>query len=158
VLTMAVGHADGGSTLARRCSIVGVRAGRYLITTENASRRQHCQECGRHDLHCINRPPGPRMHALRVRVPGDCGGNPPQWACCGEQRLPFLAMDHINGGGKAHLLIIGGARNGPHVLYRWLKKNGYPAGFRVLCHNCNVAIGHYGRCSHEDERMHGDAG
>jgi hypothetical protein len=33
-------------------------------------------------------------------------------------------------------------------LYLWLKRNNYPTGFRVLCHNCNLAIGFYGYCPH----------
>jgi hypothetical protein len=79
------------------------------------------------------------------------GGEPPVCACCGEYRIPFLAIDHINGGGKTHRLSIGAATIGPHAVYRWLKKNGYPEGFRVLCHNCNYALGLYGKCPHEDE-------
>jgi hypothetical protein len=31
----------------------------------------------------------------------------------------------------------------------WLKRNGYPKGFRVLCHNCNSARGLYGYCPHK---------
>jgi len=29
---------------------------------------------------------------------------------------------------------------------------GYPTGFRVLCHNCNQAIGLYGYCPHKTPR------
>lgn len=31
---------------------------------------------------------------------------------------------------------------------QWCRRNGYPKGFRVLCHNCNMAIGFYGYCPH----------
>ena len=31
---------------------------------------------------------------------------------------------------------------------RWLKANNFPSGFRVLCHNCNLAIGLYSQCPH----------
>ncbi len=34
-------------------------------------------------------------------------------------------------------------------LYRWLRNQGWPQGFRILCHNCNMARGFYGRCPHE---------
>jgi hypothetical protein len=27
--------------------------------------------------------------------------------------------------------------------------NGFPSGFRTLCHNCNMAKGLYGTCPHE---------
>jgi hypothetical protein len=64
--------------------------------------------------------------------------------CCGESRYEFLSFDHINGGGAAHRRAIGkGTR-----LYLWLKKNGFPSDFRILCHNCNQALGAYGYCPH----------
>lgn len=66
-------------------------------------------------------------------------------ACCGEGKYEFLAIDHINGGGNKHRKIIG------HNFVRWLKKNNYPEGFRVLCHNCNNSLGHYGYCPHKHE-------
>ena len=33
----------------------------------------------------------------------------------------------------------------------WIIRNDYPDDFRVLCWNCNQAIGFYGRCPHRDE-------
>jgi hypothetical protein len=33
----------------------------------------------------------------------------------------------------------------------WLIREKLPDGFRVLCHNCNQAIGYYGVCPHESE-------
>jgi hypothetical protein len=30
-----------------------------------------------------------------------------------------------------------------------LRQNSYPTGYRVLCHNCNFALGHYGYCPHK---------
>lgn len=64
-------------------------------------------------------------------------------ACCGETEPAFLTIDHVDGGGGEHRKKIG-AR-----IYDWLIKNGFPAGFRVLCYNCNCARGHYGSCPHE---------
>lgn len=76
-------------------------------------------------------------------------------ACCGEMRYEFLSIDHVNGGGNKHrkelALSAGTTVSGIHMVL-WLKKNGYPEGFRVLCHNCNQAIGYYGACPHERER------
>lgn len=68
-------------------------------------------------------------------------------ACCSEYRIEFLAIDHINRDGSAHRKAIG-AQSGLST-YRWLIRNGFPPGFRVLCHNCNVASWNYGRCPHE---------
>ena len=75
------------------------------------------------------------------------GGDTPCCACCSESTLGFLSIDHIDGGGRQHRLTPG---SGAVKIYRWLKKNGYPDGYRLLCFNCNVAMGIYGRCPHED--------
>jgi hypothetical protein len=48
---------------------------------------------------------------------------------CGETDFPVLTIDHINGGGNKHRKEVGS-------LYRWLIKNNFPEGFRVLCRNC----------------------
>jgi len=64
--------------------------------------------------------------------------------CCGENRIEFLAIDHIDGGGTSHRLEVGKGER----FYSWLRRNGFPEGFRVLCHNCNLAIGFYGYCPH----------
>lgn len=67
--------------------------------------------------------------------------------CCGETQFEFLAFDHVGGGGNKHRKIVK-----PHQLIGWLKRNNYPPSFRILCHNCNVASGIYGRCPHEIRR------
>lgn len=54
-------------------------------------------------------------------------------SCCGETDSRFLTIDHIDGGGTQHRKQIG---RGGHI-FAWLKKNGYPEGFQVLCFNCN---------------------
>jgi len=83
----------------------------------------------------------------RVRVIQHYGG---RCRCCGETALPFLALDHINGDGNTNRKIAGGTGT---TFYLWVEKNGYPEGFQVLCHNCNV--GRYingGICPHEQRR------
>lgn len=67
--------------------------------------------------------------------------------CCGESMIEFLAIDHINGGGNRQRLA--GIHHTGLKMYRWLRKQGYPEGFRVLCHNCNQALGAYGYCPHQ---------
>ena len=70
-------------------------------------------------------------------------------SCCGEYRYEFLSIDHIHGGGSKHKKLVGCGS----TFYRWLWKNKYPKNdFRLLCHNCNQAIGYYGLCPHEKER------
>jgi hypothetical protein len=65
-------------------------------------------------------------------------------SCCRESVLEFLSIDHINGGGTSHRKSLKSAD-----IYAWLLKNDFPKGFRILCHNCNQAIGKYGICPHK---------
>ena len=56
--------------------------------------------------------------------------------CCGEEERAFLTMDHMeNNGSKMRRE---GIHGHSYQFYRWLKKNGFPSGFQVLCSNCNV--------------------
>lgn len=82
--------------------------------------------------------------ALRHEVFNKYGG---KCACCGESKHPFLSIDHINGGGKRHREEIG-LGSGGVLFYQWLKDNGFPEGYRILCHNCNQAMGTFGYCPH----------
>lgn len=66
--------------------------------------------------------------------------------CCSEKNVEFLTIDHINGNGNKYRKKIGG---GSGAIYRWLRDNNYPKGFRVLCMNCNYSIGIYGYCPHK---------
>ena len=52
-------------------------------------------------------------------------------ACCKESELFFLGLDHIANNGNTD-------PDSGHQLYARLKREGFPAGFRVLCHNCNL--------------------
>src|ERR1022692_2684334 len=66
--------------------------------------------------------------------------------CCGEQRLEFLSIDHVNGGGRAHRAKTGSGK----AFYRKLRTIGFPQDppLRVLCHNCNQSLGNLGYCPH----------
>ena len=67
-------------------------------------------------------------------------------ACCGEREIKFLAVDHEAGGGNKHRMHIGSGGAG---IVEWVIRENFPKGFRVLCHNCNMAIGFYGSCPHQ---------
>lgn len=66
-------------------------------------------------------------------------------ACCQEDRYEFLTIDHVAGDGARHRRENKAARQD---IYFWLKKNNFPPGYRVLCMNCNFALGYHGYCPH----------
>ena len=69
--------------------------------------------------------------------------------CCGESNTLFLTIDHIDGGGSKHRREI--KTSGGIGFYRWLIKNNFPEGFRVLCFNCNCGRSRNGgTCPHEE--------
>lgn len=71
---------------------------------------------------------------LRLEVFNAYGG--PHCQCCGEDEILFLTIDHINDDGAAHRKTLPRTYSGGKF-YKWLKRNKYPSGFRVLCFNCN---------------------
>jgi hypothetical protein len=86
---------------------------------------------------------------LKVKVLSHYSKGSPKCACCNEKVIEFLTIDHINGDGSQHrktkeLMSTCGGN-----IYRWLRKNHFPPGFRVLCMNCNFAIGAFRKCPHE---------
>lgn len=85
---------------------------------------------------------------LKNAVIGGLGG---ECQCCGENRMEFLTLDHINGDGAEHRRKVG--RGLP--VYRDALKEGLPRDrYRVLCFNCNCSMGMFGYCPHEKERIH----
>jgi hypothetical protein len=110
-----------------------------------------CEDCGKRPARDSKRTCHPcadtraRYHRnKKIKVIEEYGGT---CACCGDNTIEFLTIDHINGGGGKHrksLNITSGAS-----FYDWLIRNDYPSGYRVLCMNCNGALGFYGYCPHE---------
>ncbi len=86
-----------------------------------------------------------RYHERRMRCLRHYGGPNPRCSCCGETHSEFLSIDHTDGGGNKHRQEIG------YDIYRWLIKNNFPPRFRVLCMNCNTALGYRGYCPHQRE-------
>lgn len=84
-----------------------------------------------------------RVKALKDVVYNAYGGY--RCACCGEITEQFLSIDHINNDGANH-------RKGVNrrKMYHWLKKHGFPAGFQILCMNCNFGKArNNGVCPHQ---------
>jgi hypothetical protein len=82
---------------------------------------------------------------LKETILSHYSGGVPKCACCGEQNMAFLSVDHVEGGGNKQMCEL--KRRG-NSFYRWLVNNGYPSGYRVLCINCNSALGFRGHCPH----------
>ncbi len=58
---------------------------------------------------------------------------------CGFSDLRALSLDHIKGGGNKERIRL--RRRGVNF-YRWLKQNGYPNIYQVLCMNCQFIKRH----------------
>jgi len=88
-----------------------------------------------------------RQHnARRLRALQHYAGSAkPFCACCGESQVEFLGLDHIEGGGNRHRKMGESATS----IALWVQRHGFPPGFQVLCHNCNLAKGFYGVCPHK---------
>ena len=56
------------------------------------------------------------MQRARLKVLAHYSGGTMRCVCCGEDKLPFLALDHVGGGGATHRKDIGSGDQ----FYRWL--------------------------------------
>jgi hypothetical protein len=83
---------------------------------------------------------------LRMAVLHAYSGKVIQCHCCKTKDVDVLAVDHINGGGNKHQKKL---RAEGKLLYLELKKQGYPKGYQILCHNCNYKKHLRGKCSHK---------
>ena len=81
----------------------------------------------------------------RMRALEHYGGSPPRCHCCGEHRIEFMEIDHLNDNGAQHRREL----NRPGGIDEWLAINGLPDGYCVLCSNCNISFGRHGYCPHE---------
>lgn len=70
------------------------------------------------------------LHSAINAYGGEC-------SCCGEREVVFLTV--VAPRNKKPVGATGW----------WLKKNDYPKGFYVLCHNCEGARRAHGECPHE---------
>lgn len=96
---------------------------------------KQCEPCLAYQRECNRK--------LRDEVFAAYGGY--ECNCCGETMPEFLQIDHVNNDGAEHRRQIKASGG----IYSWLKRNGFPQGFQVLCANCNYAKGFYGYCPHK---------
>jgi len=80
--------------------------------------------------------------------------------CCEEKsHVDFLALDHIAGrkemDSDTKLVKLGySSLKREDSLQYWIKKNNFPKGFQILCHNCNYAKGmkrNNNKCPHQKQ-------
>lgn len=109
------------------------------------SKAHHCEPC------LVRHRRTTKSNKLRRKVEcfnayGGC-----RCECCGEMILEFLTIDHIDDSGADHRRAIN--VQGGHRFYGWLKKNGYPSGYQVLCFNCQWGkrLGAGGVCPHKNK-------
>ena len=60
--------------------------------------------------------------------------DPPRCVRCGFSDIRALTIDHIDGSGNIQRKQL--HNKGGYHFYLWLKKQGYPEGYQVLCMNC----------------------
>lgn len=147
-----------------RLSLEGTR--RRRLKNPDAFRSQYherkraglCVDCGIRKavgkIYCPQCSLTERQRAVRLKqeVMDKYGG---ACACCGEKRIAFLTIDHIQGGGtelrrlKVHA---GGGR-----IYSQLRNRPIDTRLQVLCWNCNLGKRATGVCPHVDDSYYREA-
>lgn len=108
-----------------------------LCANPKSINRLTCRDCRKRIYETGKTRQQLRTAGLRDAVLTYYGG---KCECCEENRRPFLAVDHKPGTSRE-----GDQRN----LTEWLVSHNFPPGFRILCHNCNMAT-RWGRvCPHK---------
>ena len=101
-----------------------------------------CRRCVNRQSKISNKP---ERDALRLQVLSHYGPKGKLLCkCCGEDHEEFLTLDHIHGNGRAER-----ASHGGTGLFRRLRRQGFPKGYRTLCMNCNFSLGIRGYCPHQ---------
>jgi hypothetical protein len=145
-------------------------SGRSLceLHMENAKQRRKDNDLAKKNAglctKCINTPASPgktlcnmhlekyrnavlrRNRQLKIDVLNAYGGCKCNCNKCNCTLVSMLTIDHIDGGGNQHRREID--IKGGTAFYLWLKRNGYPPGFQVLCWNCNLSRRTSGICEH----------
>ena len=115
----------------KRCTKCGLEKDLDEFVHDRLRRDGHKSHCKT----CKNQSSRESNHKLRLEVLSYYSKGTLSCALCGFSTIDALSIDHINGGGNKHRREIGSSHNS-EKFYRWLRTNGYPTGFRVLCMNC----------------------
>lgn len=74
---------------------------------------------------------------LKAEVLSHYSNGSPMCVRCRIDDIDILTIDHINDGGNKHRKAISYDRGGL-AFYKWLRREGFPEGYQVLCYNCNM--------------------
>ena len=131
-------HADRKTTRGYSYACKECRLNLYVRGTENKKVRAEKARKWRKESpqHLVAR------RKRRIDVLNRLGG---KCVCCGESRIEFLTIDHVKG--LSHRT----SRDSGDMLINQIRNSNYSTEeFRVLCYNCNSAIGFFGYCPHQE--------
>ncbi len=134
---------QNATIICRECNTEKTIDNFYKKSKDVKTRHNICIDCHKQLLNTQNKQ---RKRKQRRIVIEHYGGASPVCWCCDEAHYEFLTIDHIDGGGNTHRKTM---PHGSGSICRWLIKNNFPPGFRILCYNCNITRGLHGYCPHK---------
>jgi hypothetical protein len=141
-----------GRKACRRCLDLANDRRKAKYAQKNSTICMSCLTKPKHNTHtlcldCLKYRANYRL-SLKLETFAAYGGNKCSCAHCqlsNGSDYRFLTIDHINNDGNIQ------QKRGIN-LYSWLKKHGYPDGYRILCYNCNSGRQlNNGVCPHQQE-------
>lgn len=109
-----------------RCKVTGVPLVKYSKGVGNTVQYYLCRDCNAKRLK--------DYYDKTKLVVYEHYGN--ECACCGENNILFLSIDHVNNDGHLDRWPSGYRRAG-YTLYSKIKTAGFPKTLQLLCMNCN---------------------
>lgn len=118
--------------------------GHSLCQPCRARSLQRWRENNREHVRAYGRQATQRIKREMVDALGGC------CACCGEDEIAFLTLDHIGNIVPDNHRRADGSRISGRTLLHEVRKEGFPRDkYRILCWNCNAATSHGRVCPHE---------
>lgn len=102
----------------------------FQVLCHNCNTRKHAELRGP----VKDSPSARHWVKARIDVLHHYSGGVVRCALCTESDVVVLTVDHVDGDGNEHRRSLAS----PSRLYSWLRRSGFPTGFRVLCQNHNL--------------------
>jgi hypothetical protein len=124
---------------------------KYQQDRRDRLKREGCCPCGRKSSKtkqicpkCVRyfRDRFRRIKLLVIAAYGGC------CVCCGETTYEFLSIDHKYNDGAEERRRLGRKAQPGLALMRLIIRENFPKRYQLLCFNCNMAKGFYGKCPH----------